>query len=393
LVTKLHFLLNWRETMINNYDREDKEIEAIQLIDKAENLADQNKGDDAILFYERAAQIYLDLGSYIKLDELYARIVQIISKYKNNLQATYRLKSIIRKTEELKLYEVSAKLLIQLGNLSYKMRDWETAGECWQKAADYLNEVDPEEFNSMCSMFLLKAGQAFERSRIKKDIGKNLIFKAVMKINKFDELYEEEEKRAFNLLSREEFEAAARKFNNIASYFKKALDNLADLIDEEESRETWLNVKARLIHFVAEYQTVAAICLRASENREHNEIIKKFGLKSLDRFKESISLLKLYLLPQVSDFDHEVILRITFDTMLTAIIQSMLGIQQLDSIEYLLDGLEKNKELLKKLKASPYFKITKRIQKVGIREVFDDLLKLNLGHFENIKNVLITYFM
>ena len=133
--------------------------------------------------------------------------------------------------------------------------------------------------------------------------------------------------------------------------------------------------------------------MRASENREHNETIKKFGLKSLDRFKESISLIKLYLLPQVSDFDHEVILRITFDTMLTAIIQGMLGIQQLDSLEYLLDGLEKNEELLKKLKESPYFKITKRIQKVGIREVFDDLLKLNLGHFENIKNVLITYFM
>jgi tetratricopeptide (TPR) repeat protein len=178
--------------MINNYDREDKEIEAIQLIDKAETFADQDKGDDAILLYEKAAQIYLDLGSYLKLDELYVRIVQIISKFKNNLQATYRLKSIIRKTEELKLYEVSAKLLIQLGNLSYKMRDWETAGESWQKAADYLNEIDPEEFNSMCSMFLLKAGQAFERSRLKKDIGKNLILQAVMKINKFDELYEEE---------------------------------------------------------------------------------------------------------------------------------------------------------------------------------------------------------
>jgi hypothetical protein len=158
-------------------------------------------------------------------------------------------------------------------------------------------------------------------------------------------------------------------------------------------KNTWLNIKARFIHFVAEYQTVAALCLRASENRDHNEMIKKFGLKSLNRFKESISLLKLYLAPQVFDFDHEVILRITFDTMLVSIIQSMLGIQQLDSIKYLLDGLDKNKELLKKLKESPYFKITKRIQKVGIREVFEDLLKLHLGHFENIKNVLINYFM
>ncbi|MBA7532701.1 hypothetical protein ES705_24931 [subsurface metagenome] len=60
--------------MINNFDREDKEVEAIQLIDKAENLVDKNEGEEAINFYEKAAQIYMDLGSYIKIDELYVRI-------------------------------------------------------------------------------------------------------------------------------------------------------------------------------------------------------------------------------------------------------------------------------------------------------------------------------
>ncbi len=373
-------------------DREGKEIEAIQLIDLAENLVDKNKGEEAINFYEKAAQIYIDLGSYIKIDELYVRITQIIAQFKSNIQATYRLKSIIRKTEELKLYEVSAKLLIQLGNISYKMRDWETAGECWEKTSEYLHEVDPEEFNSLSSIFLLKAGQAFERSRIKKDVGKNLILKAVMKINKFDELYEQEEKEALNLLSRKDFESSATKFNDIANYFKKALKNLGDFIDEEKSKDTMLNAKARVIHFVAEYQTIAALCLRASENRDYNEKIKELGTDSLQRFKESISLLKSYLHPQVSDFDHEIILRITFDTMLMAIIQGMLGAYQLIPTEFLLENIEENKKLAKELKNSPYYKITKRIEKVGIREVFDDLLKLHLGHFEKIKNTLITYF-
>jgi tetratricopeptide (TPR) repeat protein len=378
--------------MIHNFDKEDKEIEAIQLIDKAENLADRNKGDEAILFYEQAAQIYLDLGSYIKIDELYVRIAQIISQFKNNIQATYRLKSIIRKTEELKLYEVSAKLLIQLGNISYNMRDWETAGECWQKASEYLHEVDPEEFNSLTSMFLLKAGQAFERSPTKKDIGKNLILKAVMKINEFDELYEQEEKRALNLLSRQQFEASAIKFNDIASYFDKALENLGDFIDEEKSKETYLKAKARFIHFVAEYQTVAALCLRASENRTFNDKIKELGEDSFNRFQKSISLLKSYLLPQTADFDNEILLRITFDTMLMAIIQGMLGIHQLNPINFLLKDIGKNKKLIKELKNSPYFKIAERIEKVGIRDVLDDLLKVHLGHFEHIKNTLINYY-
>ena len=63
------------------------------------------------------------------------------------------------------------------------MRDWESAGEAWEKASNYLYEVDPEDFKNLSSILLLKAGQSYERSNIKKDLGKRLIFKAVMKIN------------------------------------------------------------------------------------------------------------------------------------------------------------------------------------------------------------------
>ena len=170
--------------MINNNYNDERELEAIRLIDQAEILADRGKGKEAIQIYEKAASIYLDLGSYIKIDELYIRIAQIISRFKNNIQAIYRLKSIIRKTEELKLNEVSAKLLIQLGNIAFRMHDWESAGESWQKASDYFYEIDPEEYNNLSSVLLMKAGQAFERSKIKKDDGKRLILKAVMKILK-----------------------------------------------------------------------------------------------------------------------------------------------------------------------------------------------------------------
>ena len=378
--------------MINNNYNDEKELEAIRLIDQAETLADRGKGKEAIQIYEKAASIYLDLGSYLKLDELYIRIAQIISRFKNNIQAVYRLKSIIRKTEELKLNEVSAKLLLQLGNISFNMHDWETAGESWQKASEYLYETDPEEYNNLSSILLLKAGQVFERSKIKKDEGKRLILKAVMKIHKFDELYEQEEKRALNLLSRGEFEASAKKFSDIASYFRKALDDLDDLIDEEESKNTYLNAKARFIHFVAEYQTVSALCLRASENRTHNERIKQLGTDSINLFKESISMLKSYLFPISSEFDHEIILRVTFDTMLMAIIQAMLGTHQLNPIDFLLENLEKNKALVEKMKDSPYFNITERIEKVGIIEALEILSKTHLGHFEIIKNTLISYF-
>ena len=378
--------------MSNNDETEEKELQAIRLIDEAEILADKGKGDKAIDLYEQAAQIYLDMGSYIKLDEIYIRIAKKISQFKNTLQAIYRLTSIIRKTEELQIEEISAKLLIQLGNISFKIADWETAGESWQKASDYLMKADPEEFSDMSSFMLLKAGQAYERSPIKLTEGKSLILKAIMRINKLDELYEKEEQRAVQLIVMKEFEAAGNKYFEISNLFRKALENLPELIDEEESKDTMINARARFTHFIAEYQTVAALCLRASKDRAFNDRIKELGRDSLKLFQKAINLQKEYLFEKKHDFDKEIIYRITFDCMLTSIVQEMLGEQALDSLEFLLEGAEKHKKLIKNLKSTPYYKITDQIQKIGIRETLDKLLKTNLGHFEQVKNTLISYF-
>lgn len=378
--------------MINNHDTDEKELQAIKLIDQAEELADKGKGDKAIDLYEQAAQLYLDMGSYIKIDEIYIRISKKISQFKNTIQAIYRLKSIIRKTEELQIEEISAKLLIQLGNFSFKIADWETAGDSWQKASEYLIKADPEEFSSLSSFMLLKAGQAYERSPDKKTEGKRLILKAIMMINKFDELYEKEEKRAVQLIVMKEFESAGNKYFEISKLFREAREHLPELIDEEESKDTLLNARARFTHFIAEYQAVAALCLRASKDRAFNDRIKELGHDSIELFQKAITLQKEYLFEKKSDFDKEIVYRITFDAMLLETVQEMLGEQLLDSLKFLLEGGDEHKKLMKKLKDTPYYKITEQIQKVGIRNTLDKLLKTPLGHFEQVKNTLISYF-
>ncbi|MHA1723286.1 MAG: hypothetical protein ACTSXH_00375 [Promethearchaeota archaeon] len=378
----------------HNSEKDEKEIEAIKLIDKAEELVAKGKGEEAINMYEKAAQIYLNLGSYIKLDQLFIRIIDIISQFKNKIQAIYRLKSIIRKTEKLNLKEISARLLIQLGNISFNMKDWEVAGESWRKASEYLQEEDPEEYRDLSSLLLLKAGQVLERSSIKRDLGKRLILKGVMRKTKFEEQYEMEENRALTLLEMKEFEAAAKKFLGIAKNFEKSLKNIDNLIDDQY-KDTILTTKARFIHFVAEYQTVAALCLRAAKDREYNDQIKSLGKSSIELFKKSISLLKEYLLKikNEPDFDKELILRITFDTMLIEITQEMLGEQIIKPLGYLLENSKDHEILIRKLKESPYYKISERIESVGIPDTLDKLLETNLGHFEKIKNTLISYFM
>jgi len=378
--------------MYNGQEKDEKEIEAMNLIDKAETLADKGEGEKAIDHYEKAAQIYLDIGSYIKLSEIYIQISKKIARFKNIHQAIYRLESIIRKTDELKLDEISANLHVQLGTLAFNINDWEVAGESWKKASEELYKSDPEEYANLASILLLKAGQALERSPTKKNQGKRLILQAIMKINKFSEIYEMEETRANQLIDMKDYEAAANKFCAISNYFREAFDNLGNLIDEEESKDTMLNAKARFTHFIAEYLTVAGLCLRASNDRTFNERIKTMGNEAIELFQKAISIQKEYLFEKKSDFDKEILYRITFDTMLLEITQEMLGIKTINSIDYLLSNGDEHKVLFKKMKQTPYFNITKRIQKVGIRNAFDDLLKVHLGHFEFIKNTLIHLF-
>lgn len=377
-----------------NQEKDELDIKAMNLIDRAEQLVDERQGKKAIDLYEKAAQIHLDQGNYLKLDEIYIRIADIISRFKNNIQSVYRLKSIVRKTEELKLYEISAKLLMQLATVSYKMKDWETAGESWEKASNYFYEADPEEFYNLSSLLLLKAGKAYERSNIKRDQGERLILKAVMKMNKFDRLYHQDEQRALSLINREEFKASANKFYEISEYFEKAIENVKELEEDEddnEAKDMLNNAKARLYHLSGEYRIVASLCLRAPEKREYNDLIKKWGNESIELLKKSISILKKFLKSEVTGYDKEDILRITFDVMFLSIIQGTLGKNKIEPIPFLLEELD-NQKLIKSLKESPYFKVSERIEKVGLLDSLDKISRAQLGHFEKVKKILIPYF-
>ncbi|TXT62294.1 MAG: Tetratricopeptide domain protein [Promethearchaeota archaeon] len=381
--------------MYTNQDDEELEIEALNLIDRADELLNQGKGKQAIELYEKAAQKYLEMGSYLKLDQLFIKITSIISRFKNNIQAVYRLKSIIRKTEELGLHDISGQLLMRLGNISYEMRDFTSAGEAYERAAEHFLKISSEgedEFEDIAAKMLLKAGEAYERTKSNKDLGERLILKGVMLANKVDELYQSEEKRALKLLNLEDYNAAAQKYLKIANYFQEAYATIDTHTDKSDRTEIINNAKSRLLHLQAEYVLVAALCLRASEKREYNPQIKTLGQESFELLKKSVAILKDVFKSDGIETDKEDILRITFDTMLISVVNEMLGEKKINSIEYLLSEI-KNKKLVKSIKESVFFKLTERIEKVGIRESLRDIRKANLGHFNKIKEILIGYFM
>ena len=375
--------------MYNNQDQEEKEIEALRLIDLAEKLVNKEKGKEAIDLYEKAAQLYLDIGSYLRIDEIYIRIASIISRFKNHIQSVYRLKSIIRKTEKLNLEEISAKLLLQLGNISFKMKDYETAGESWEKASNYFYNLDPEEYYNLSSELLLKAGQAMEKTHLNKNKGEQLILKAVMIMNKLEEVLDLEEKRALKLLEMEKYEAAANKYIDLSNHFRRSIENINQLIEKSEEVEIMKNAKSRLIHLTAEYKTFAILCLRILKNKENHQKIITMGNDVITLLKEAIIILKELCHSKIIEIDKEDIIRLTFDTLLISLIQSIIKQKYLNPLDFLLENME-NTPFIKKIKENPYYSLIERIDKFGFEESLSKISQINLGRLDKVKQLLVV---
>jgi hypothetical protein len=69
----------------------------------------------------------------------------------------------------------------------------------------------------------------------------------------------------------------------------------------------------------------------------------------------------------------------------------MLGISEFNQTDYLMEDIN-DKLFLKRIKESPFYKLTERIEKVVIRESLDKLNDTHLGHIDKVKEVLIPYF-
>jgi len=355
-------------------DQEEKKIEAVRLIDLAEDALNNEKAKESIDLYEKAAQIYLDIGSYFKIDEIYIRIASIISQFKNHIQSVYRLKSIIRKTEKLKLDEISAKLLLQLGNISFKMKDYETAGEAWESASNYFYNLNPKEYHGLASELLLKAGQVLEKTHSNKNKGEQLILKSVMKINRIEELLELEEKRGIQLLEMEKYEGAANKYLELANYFKKSIIELDKLINLSKEKEIMKNAKTRL--------------MALKDNNKEKEI-NTLAKEIIDLLKETVYIIKEIFNSKRIEIDNEDIMRITFDVFLISLIQNLiLETEEIRPIEYLLQDLEKSSNI-KKIKNTVFYSLIERIDKVGFKESLKTIEETNLGRIDKIKKILI----
>ena len=374
--------------MFRHTDKDNQEVKALQLIDQAEKLVDLGKSKEAVQLYEKASQIYIDIGKYIKLDEVFARIIEIISQFKNKVQAIYRLKSIIRKTEELKLNEISAKMLVQLGNIYYKMKDWESAAENWRKAADYFYEIDPEIYYNLSSVLLLKSGEALERSHHKRDEGEILILKAIMRIDKFDKLYQDEEKKAISLLKMEEYEPSARKFLNISNFFRNAVDHIDDLINSDDSIDIIKNTKARFLHLTSEYQLLSLLIFRYLNDFKIDPILKQQFEEVSNFLRKAILLLKDVINSRMTDIDNEDFLRYSFDGLLLGIINDLLNKNEIISNGFLIENINDN-YAVKKIQKAPYFKTLMQIEKAGISNTINKLRNLHLGHMDKVKEIII----
>lgn len=289
---------------------------ANQLIEKGMILGEKGQKDDAMNLLIDAVNIFLDNGIYLKIADTFSIIVSLVNYSTHIFPIQEKIHQIIQTLEYLDLDEEIAKLKLNLANLAYKTEDYLTAGNLYIEVADLFFNVDPEEYRQVSGMFLLRAGECFEKI-FKTERGERLVFQAIRRFDTSNFNYKEEISILQNSITKRKYNAAIDELREIGQFFRTLevhLENTLELSDEFASLKQ--NVKARLFHMISEYNFLKMLCYKMLAD---NDNVEQQAKKIIGDLREAIHITKAEVKSGMfSSMDLE---RLIFDILLLQIVQ------------------------------------------------------------------------
>src|SRR5271157_3914403 len=301
-------------------DREDFDDpleQALQLIQDAEAEFQEEITENALAKWERGINQLFEIGEY-------REIVELISSFVNNLvfrasivRVMSRLQNLIRKFQELDLPEEVARLNLILAKIAFERRDWLDAAENYESAAELYYKEDPEAYEAMSAMLLIRAGECYEKSQAKSDYGEHLVLKAILRLTKVDQTLFQLRNDAFAAVDAQDYASADEIFRQIAEDFTAAIATIAPLPVMKDTPSLRNNIHARLLHLYCEYLEARMLMLIALGQPEESAQIAREIAYNL---KDAIILLKDVI---VEDYDSEDLRRLSFDVFLATFVQKV----------------------------------------------------------------------
>ena len=371
----------------DEFEIEEKKTQAEKYIVQAEEFLYNGKILAGLKTYNKAVNIYFNIGAYLKVPDIFMRISRILSNESKIYQALEYLRKIKVRLHKLDLPEEEAKLAMEMANLSFRVGDYFKAADFYEECADLYLKADPEEFRSASSLFLMRAAECYEYAG-KHEVGERIVVQAVLRLNPNSVDVRIEEYRGLKFLKLGMYEEAIEVYTGLFEFFDQGLSNLSELLgDLQASRLNIISIyaKTRLVHIIAEYRLILMHCNYLLDKKDKAVTLAE---DSIDHLYTSIEMIKSMISQEI--WSREDIKRLTYEGFMAAYFQLFPEIsnsyKNMDFEEIVSEGIEGTP--LDVLKSLPYFDLIIRMKSYDRNEIEELLKEFNLGRLEKYKGIL-----
>jgi tetratricopeptide (TPR) repeat protein len=368
-------------------DIEDLKTRAENYITQAEEFLYDGKIIAGLKSYNKAVNIYFNIGAYLKVPDIFMRISRILSNESKIYQALEYLRNIKVRLHKLDLPEEEAKLAMEMANLSFRVGDYFKAADFYEECAELYLKADPEEFRSASSLFLMRAAECYEYAH-KHEVGERIVVQAVLRLNPRPVDVRVEEYRGIKLIKLGMYEEAIEIYDKLLEFFNQGLNNLSELLgDLQASRLNIISIyaKTRLVHIICEYRLILMHC---NYLLEKNDEAVSYAEESIDQLYTSIEMIKSMITQEI--WSREDIKRLTYEGFMAAYFQLFPSVgksyKSMDFEEIVSEGIEGTP--LNVLKSLPYFDLIVRMKTYERNEIEKLLEEFDLGRLEKYKDLL-----
>ncbi|UYP46745.1 hypothetical protein NEF87_003030 [Candidatus Lokiarchaeum ossiferum] len=357
--------------MYDSFDEDDQAelIRAQDLMAKGEIQGKEGNIRGSIHLYVKALEIFLNTGRYLRISEVFNKLISFVTSESQILLIMEQIRNTISEIEYLDIPEELAKLKQALADLHYKNSDFLSAGNLFIEVAELFSEVDPEEYRQASGMFLLRAGECFEKiGRIER--AERLILDAIQKFDTTIFDYQGHIKELHDFIQKKKYQPAIDHLREVALFFRNLEKELEDTPEYSESfRNLKNNVNARLLHMLSEYNLIKTMCYRHLKDEDK---VREQADKSIKDLAYAIEIIK----DEFKDhyYSSADLHRITFDLFLLQLFQEFADYQVEDPLDLVMRGLPTNiKEIIRKLS---FYEETVKILELDLKgrvDIFDDL--------------------
>jgi tetratricopeptide (TPR) repeat protein len=331
--------------------------------------------------HDRARELF-EQGKYRESFDTYVEYGDQMAKTKGLAGAEAAVLEAARRFEGLNYWYEAGNLYLIAANYLNNVGVTTDAGDFYLAAAETLGKAEDKNLSGLIASCYGAASQILRASKKLSESDKALM-KGVFATTGRNPL--EVEGAGFRAYRTENFQGASNLFNEAATVYLKAIDELSDLASSVREGPLTVDVKSTLHHRAAQNFLASAACIWKSENRL--DATRVTIEKAADQFtKAIINYTPLFSLGEAHKVDFR---RYGYDLMMGTALRTTLG--SVEDAEILQDQLLAiDKKRTKELGESGYLVVALALMKTKrIRSVITDLRDVNLGSVEELKDPII----